>query len=192
VLPLPPVLDGPGAAPLAPLVAGAPVVYDAPPVMGPGGADADAAGPTREPSPCPEGPWKLAAFCWNAANVLLPLVGALIAPTMPAAQCGAGTSCLQKNHKGLVELVIVKFHSGVTETLFVGMKTQPESNPPGTGLQGSANVDWVILWFPGAPVKRKVIVVPLVALMELGMNWKIPPGASAVEPTRTTWLLESF
>lgn len=49
----------------------------------------------------------------------------------------------------LVAFTTVKFHSGVWETLLAGIKTFPESKPPGMGLQGWAKVDWVMLWFPG-------------------------------------------
>jgi hypothetical protein len=91
---------------------------------------------------------------------------------------------LQKNQMGLVSSTMVKFHSGVWPAgAAVGTNTQPESKPPETGSQGSENVDCVTLWFPGAPVNWKVIVVPLVALKLGGMNWKTPPGAVEVEPT---------
>jgi len=113
-----------------------------------------------------------------------------MAPTIPAWQCGAGKSCLQKNQIGILSLVIVKFQVGIefALTLGSGIKTQPESKPVGMGSQGSVNKDWVMLWFPGAPVNSNVIVVPLVALMLLGMNWKMPPGSLAVAPTLITWL----
>ena len=45
--------------------------------------------------------------------------------------------------------VIVRFHSGTGDKPAEGRKTQPESNPPLTGVHGSLNVDWVTEWFPG-------------------------------------------
>jgi len=160
-----------GLAELAdPVPTGAPVYPVASPVRGPGPAEADAPRPTRFPSPWPDGPLKFLALFWYAANVLLPDSGALIAPTMPDEQWVAGKSCLQKNQMGLLASVIVKFHSGGGLTPAFGMETHPESNPPGIGSQGSVKVDWVILWFPGAPVNWKVIVVPLVAFMVDGLN----------------------
>lgn len=47
--------------------------------------------------------------------------------------------------------VIVRFHEGTSAGLAagVGTRTQPESNPPARGLQGSVNADWVIEWLPG-------------------------------------------
>jgi len=87
---------------------------------------------------------------------------------------------------GLESSVTVKFHSGVAERAGEGgMNTQPESKPPATGSQGAAKVDCVTVWFPGAPMNLKVITVPLGAVMVLGMNWKTPPAAVAVEPTCT-------
>jgi len=35
------------------------------------------------------------------------------------------------------------------------------------------------------PMNWKLTMDPFVALMFGGMNWKMPPGASAVEPTWT-------
>lgn len=51
------------------------------------------------------------------------------------------------------------------------------------GVHGLLNVDCVMEWFPGMPENWKLMTVPFVALTLGGMNWKIPPWASAVEPT---------
>lgn len=46
--------------------------------------------------------------------------------------------------------VIVRLKVGVSvRAAALGMKTQPESKPPETGLQGSVKVDCVMLWLPG-------------------------------------------
>jgi hypothetical protein len=78
--------------------------------------------------------------------------------------------------------VIVRFHSGTADSA-VGIKTQPESKPPGVGWQGVEKGDWVTEWFPGIPVNWKVITLPLVALMLGGINWKAPPVVVEVAPT---------
>jgi len=155
-----------------------------PDVAGDTDADAEAPIPTKNPSPCPGFPEEALAAAWKAAKVLAPVIGALMPPTIPFTQWGEGFSCLQKNQRGRVSSVIVRFHSGVS-TVGTGERiwTQPESNPPVSGWQGLENLDWVTEWFPGTPVNLKVITVPFVALTLGGMNWKIPPGALDVAPT---------
>lgn len=76
----------------APLEVAAPV--GAPKILpsvgtGPIPADADAPIPTSPPTLCPEGPWTFRAAAWKFAKVL-PVAGGLMAPTIPALQCGMG------------------------------------------------------------------------------------------------------
>jgi hypothetical protein len=151
---------------------------------GPTGAEAEAPIPTKNPAFCPGVPEEASAAAWKAVKVF-PVTGALMAPTIPARQWGDGLSCWQKNQRGLESSVIVRFHSGVSETA-VRIWTQPESNPPSSGWQGSLKVDCVTEWFPGTPVNWKLITVPFVALTLGGMNWKTPPAVDAVAPTFIT------
>ena len=89
----------------------------------------------------PEGPWKFSAFCKYASNVMLPVVGALIEPTIPVLQCVCGMSCLQKNQIGSEALVIVKFHVGKPLEVPIGIRILPESNPFPRGSHGTSNDD---------------------------------------------------
>jgi len=101
--------------------------------------------------------------------------------------------------------VMVKFHSGVGPASALGIKTHPESKPLARGWQGLAKELWVTLrriiisqfkdapqrpleahvWFPGAPVKRKLIMSPSWAVTLLGKYRKIP--VSCVPPTSIWW-----
>jgi len=81
---------------------------------------------------------------------------------------------LQKNQIGVEAFVIVRFQIGNPLVVFAGMETYPESKPSATGLQGLLKEVWVTLWFPGEPVKLKVITEPTVALILFGVNL-IPP-----------------
>lgn len=77
--------------------------------------------------------------------------------------------------------VTVTFHVG-KEALAVPLGTNmyPESKPPASGWQGSANDDWVTVWFPGLPEKTKLMVVPLEAVTLAGTNSRGPPTALGV------------
>ena len=59
------------------------------------------------------------------------------------------------------------------------VKKKPESNPPGMGEHGVANVDWATVWLPGKPSKTNVMTEPFFAIMEGGLNARaILPSAS--------------
>jgi len=66
--------------------------------------------------------------------------GALIAPTMPFAQCENGTVAWQKNHTGAEILVTVRLKVGGVFA-FPGMR--PLLNPPGSWTQGLSMLDCV-------------------------------------------------
>lgn len=57
------------------------------------------------------------AAAWYAAKVLLPVVGALILPTMPSEQC---KTCLQNHQMGFVSVMLI---------LKVAEDNKPESKP---------------------------------------------------------------
>jgi len=79
---------------------------------------------------------------------------------------------------------MVRFHCG-SGVVAAAIKIQPESNPPAKGSQGELKDDCVTLWFPGTPLNWKVMTEPLVAFIELGMNWNIPPEVVCSAPTAT-------
>lgn len=83
------------------------------------------------------------------ASKVLPLDGALIAPTIPWLQCGCGASCLQKYQMGFEASVIVKFHVGNPEVKPGGMKMVPVSKPSLRRSHGPLKEDWVTEWLPG-------------------------------------------
>lgn len=62
--------------------------------IGPTGADAEAPTPTKFPTLCTGVAVTASAAAWKEEKVF-PLAGALMAPTIPAAQWGEGRSCLQ-------------------------------------------------------------------------------------------------
>jgi len=136
-----------------------------------GSADADAPIPTRPFWPSPTVPAFVAAL-WKAAKLFGP-GWTLMAPTMPAVQCGIGMSCWQKNQIGAEAFVIVSSH--VDSALPVGgdvrTSTQPEPKPPAIGWHGELKEDCVTLWFPGIPLNKKVITEPFVAVIVVGENW---------------------
>jgi len=85
--------------PVAVAVALAAPGVGAPKVVTPDGtglttAEAEAPKPTKLPTFCAGTPLKDLAAAWKFAKVF-PVVGALIAPTIPAKQWGEGRSCLQ-------------------------------------------------------------------------------------------------
>lgn len=79
----------PVALPLARAVSapgvGAPKV-ETPVGISPTGAEAEAPIPTKNPTPCPGVPVELTAALLKASKVLLPVAGALMAPTIPETQ----------------------------------------------------------------------------------------------------------
>lgn len=109
------------------------------------------------------------------------MAGALIEPTIPELQCVCGASCLQKNQMGFEVFVIVKFQVGNPVVKPIGMKIVPVSNPSPIGSHGSAKVDWVTEWLPGAPENVKVTTSPTDAVMLGGLKMKtvdpVPPTA---------------
>jgi len=101
----------------------------------------------------------------NFAKVLLPVVGALIAPYMPFLQCGRRP---QKNQRGVVEsLILNEYTLTWPEVLTKGMK--PELNPfslvavLNCHAHGLAKLLWVTVWLP--PRNSKLTMSPAAAVI---------------------------
>jgi len=135
--------------------------------------------PPTAPGPVCDGALEPSAIAaaWNAANVLLPVVGALILPTIPRPQWD---TCVQWNQMGCVSVTLIVKIEDVTK---------PESKPAGDGgfvvlsaaryVQGAANDDWVTECAREAG-KKKLTMVPTGAVMLAGLKTKFP-----LKPTST-------
>jgi len=113
------------------------------------------------------------AAAWKAEKVLVPLVGALMLPTMPMPQC---STCLQWNQIGLVSSVIIMVNCFEL--------VSPESNPAvlfadaARYVHGAWKELWVTEWSTPVFGNQKVTEVPFGAVISLGPNVKVEFSAT--------------